>query len=261
MSSEELESYLRRPIEPPAPEVSRAIENPIDPAQALARADLDRLLDPRPLAVETGWCTLADGVGYVAVRTAMPAVTGEMVDWWFDWHPREALRYRAWHPRAHRDNSLEAPAARRAKPHWGAVHHPVEDVGTGVVHARIEFCSPSEIGFATDALDNLAVATIACGWAGDDRRRVRHTPMVHAFLRAGDGVVLRSRFWLGAALRPYLPDAPARLGALLLNRPAVRRAALPRRLPQALAAHCGEEYANLAALLPELHQRFAAASK
>ena len=75
------------------------------------------------------------------------------------------------------------------------------------------------------------------------------------FLRdpEGDGVVLRSRFWLGAALRPYLPGP---LAAALLNRHAVRRQVLPGNLPRALATHCAEEYANLATLLPELHARF-----
>ena len=31
------------------------------------------------------------------------------------------------------------------------------------------------------------VATIVCGYAGDDRLHVRHTPMFHVFLREGDG--------------------------------------------------------------------------
>ncbi len=77
-----------------------------------------------------------------------------MVDWWFDWHPRDPLRYRIWHPAAHRDNSLEPATLARAKAHWGAVHHPVEDVGTGVVHARIEFKAPTEMGMSSDALDD-----------------------------------------------------------------------------------------------------------
>jgi hypothetical protein len=234
-----------------------AIEaGPIDPADALAWGDVDRLLDPAPLPVETGWCSLPDRVGYVAVRTPMPAVTGEMADWWFDWHPDDPLRYRIWHPAAHESNSVERPARPGAKRHWGTVHHPVEDVGVGIAHARIEFCRPTEIGFSTDALDDPRVATIACGWAGDDTRRVRHTPMVHVFLRDGDGVVLRSRFWLGAEIRPYLPGPlAAPLGAALGNR-AFRRLAMPSGLPRALAVHCAEEYANLAALLPDLHARF-----
>jgi phloretin hydrolase len=250
-----LAEYLRRPLQRPDTAVLESIERgPIDPALALDRDELDRLLDLRPMPRETGWCTLPDGVGYVAVRTAMPGVSGAMVDWWFDWHAREALRYRVWHPQAHRDNSVELPRTRRAKAHWGAVHHPVEDVGTGTVHARIAFQSPTEMGMSTDALEHPDVATIVCGYAGDDRRHVRHTPMFHVFLREHDGVVLRSRFWIGAALRPYGSlGAPA---APLLNNRLVRRLALPDGLPRALANHCAEEYANLAVLLPELYARF-----
>ena len=255
MAPEPLDEYASRPLEPPPPEVLEAIRRgPIDPAAALPAADVDRLGDPALHEAETGWCTLEDGVGYVAVRTEMPQVTGEMVDWWFDWHPRDPARYRAWHPKAHFDNSLEPPKRAGAKPHWGAVHHPVEDVGAGVVHARIAFHPPSEMGMSSDALDHPDVATIVCGYAGDDRRRVRHTPMFHVFGRRGEGVVLRSRFWLGAALRPYGPAGP--IGELLLNNRLTRRVALPDDLPRALATHCAEEYANLAVLLPELHARF-----
>ncbi len=257
MSAGELSEYLSRPLERPPAELLEAIERgPIDPADALSLADVKALLDPAPLAVESGWCTLTDGVGYVAVRTAMPAVSGEMVDWWFDWHPRDSVRYRIWHPRAHLENSVELPARSGAKAYWGAVHHPVEYVGMGLVHARIAFQRPSEMGMPTDALDDPDVATIVCGYVGDDRRRVRHTPMYHVFLREGGGVVLRSRFWLGAALRPFGPLGPA--GERLLNNRFVRSRALPAGLPRALAVHCAEEYANLGALLPELYARFGA---
>jgi hypothetical protein len=255
-----LEEYLTRPLTPPEPAQAEEIERgPIDPRDALSQEDLDRLLDPTPLPAENGWCLLADGCGYVAVRTEMPGVTGEMVDWWFDWHPRESLRYRVWHPLAHRSNSVELPSAAGAKPHWGTVHHPVEDVGLGTVHARIAFHPPEEVGFSAGALDRPGVATIVCGYAGDDRRRMRHTRMVHAFLENGAGVALRSRFWLGSALRPYAPEPVAALGERLLNRPAVRRRLVPDDAPRALARHCAEEYAHLAALLPELHRRYAGA--
>jgi DAPG hydrolase PhiG domain len=66
-------------------------------------------------------------------------------------------------------------------------------------------------------------------------------------------VVLRSRFWIGAAIRPY--GVPGPLGRVLNNR-ALRRAIIPEQVPRALATHCTEEYANLASLLPELHERF-----
>lgn len=249
-----IEPYLTRPLTLPEPAVTAAIEGgPIDPASALPLTDLDRLLDSAPLPVETGRCFLPDGVGYVAVRTAMPGVSAEMVDWWFDWHPRDPDRYRAWHPLAHHGNSVEPAAVRGAKAHWGTVHHPVEDVGTGLVRARIAFVAPAELGFSTDALDDPAVATIVCGWVGDDTRRLRHSRMAHVFLEADGGVVLRSHFWLGAAVRPYLPAPLAAPIESALNNRAIRRLTLPRGLPEALARHCAEEYANLGALLPELY--------
>jgi hypothetical protein len=218
-------------------------------------AELDRLLDPSPLPQEDCWVRLPDGVRTVAVRTEMPGVSAEMVDWWFDWHPRSPERYRLWHPAAHFDNALEEPARRGAKAHWGAVHHPIEDIGTGIVHARIEFLPPSEFGFSSDALDDPRVGTIVCGLVGDDRKRLRHTAMAHVFLEDGDGLILRSRFWLGARIRPYLPGPLAGAGEAALNRRAVRDLALPKHVAPALAQHCAEEYANLARILPGLYAR------
>ena len=260
MSSNELAAYLQRPLAPADPELLAAVEQgPIDPATALSFSDLERLLDPSPLDVETGWCFLKDGVAYVAALTVMPSVSPEMVDWWFDWHPRESLRYRIWHPIAHRENSLQAPRVPGRKPHWGAVHHPVEDVGTGVLHARICFRDPSELGISAAALENPQVGTVLAAYVGDDRMRMRHSVMVHVFLREDAGLLLRSHFWLGAVIRPYGPAGP--LGERLLNRAAVRRRMLPAAVPRALARHCLEEYANLASLLPELYARFGPAER
>jgi len=254
-----LEDYLSRPLTAPDPAAIAAIERgPMDPGQAQSAEHVNALLDPAELPGECGWCMLPDGCGYVAMRTPMPGVTGEMVDWWFDWHPRDPVRYRVWHPLAHERNSVEPAAAPGAKPYWGTVHHPVEDIGTGTVHARIAFHRPEALGFSPGALEQPGVAAIVAGFAGDDRRRMQHTKMVHVFLRTDDGVVLRSRFWLGAVLRPYVPEPLAGLLARALNRPAVRRRLLPPAAPRALARHCAEEYANLAALLPELHMQFAA---
>jgi hypothetical protein len=255
-----LTGLLERPLTPPDPAaLAAATGGPMGPAAALPLTALDRLLDPAPLEVETGWCRLPDGTAQVAARTAMPGVSGAMVDWWFDWHADDPLRYRVWHPAAHRSNRIERPAHPGAKAHWGAVHHPVEDVGTGVQHVRIAFCAPSELGFGTDGLDDPRVATIVGGRVGLERAPLDHTVMVHVFLREGDGVVLRSRFWLAAAGRPRLPGPLAAAGAAVLNLPAVRRRSLPPGVAPALALHCVEEYANLAALLPELHARYAVA--
>ncbi len=258
MTSEDpLDEFLTRPSAPPEPAVVAAIATPIAPQQALALSDIDRLLDPAPLERETGWCRLPDGIGYVAVRTPMPGTSAAMWDWWFDWHPREPKRYRLWYPEAHFGISFTPPRQPGAKPFWGATHYPDEDIGIGREIVRITFRAPSEYGFSRDALDDPNVGTIVGGLSGSPSRHMQHTVMTHVFLEQPDGLVLRSRFWIGAALRPDLAGAAGDALGHLVNRPAIRR-----RLPlgpaaQALAHHCAIEYARLAALLPELYDRFA----
>jgi hypothetical protein len=256
--TEVLTALLERPPAGADAAVLAAIEaGPIDPALALPLDQIDRLLDPRPLAAETGWCFMPDATAFVAVRTQMPGVSAEMIDWWFDWHPRESLRYRVWHPAAHIANAVDLPERAGAKAHWGTVHHPVEDVGTGELHARISFLPPSELGFATDALENPNVGTVVCGVVGDDRMHARHSVMAHVWLNERDGLALRSAFWLGAVMRPDLPGPLGDVAGWLVNRPPARRRLLQNELPQALALHCAQEYTNLAELLPDLYSRFA----
>lgn len=254
-----LARYLDRPLTAADPAVLAALERPIDPGEALSLDDLDRLVDPTPITTETGWCTLSDGVGYIAVRTEMPAVDGEMIDWWFEWHPRRALRYRVWFPPAHADNRYSpapTPRAPGAKPNWGCTHYPVEDFGTGMQHVRIRFLRPSDYGFSSDMTERDQVATIVGGITGDPGKRADHSVMTHVFLREGDGVVLRSRFWIGAAIRPGLPRPLAAPAAAILNRRLFRERLIPAATAPALADHCAREYANLGSLLPELWHEY-----
>jgi hypothetical protein len=251
-----LDQFLVRPSTPPAPEVLAAIKSPIDPEQALALSDIDRLLDPAPLETETGWCRLPDGVGYVAVRTPMPGTTAAMWDWWFDWHQRDSKRYQVWYPEAHFGISFTPARFSGAKSFWGATHFPDEDIGIGREVVRIDFKAPTQYGFSRDALDDPRVGTIVGGLAGSPSRHMQSTVMAHVFLAHPDGLVLRSRFWLGSALRPYLPGVVGDTVGRLMNRPALRRRLPFEEASRQLAHHCAVEYARLAALLPELYGRF-----
>lgn len=254
----DLSRLLDRPMAPVAAIVLRAIETgPTDAADALLPRELVRLLEPGDLAVETGWCTMPDGVGFTAVRTPMPGITGEMLDWWFAWHPHDAMRYRIWFPGAHAGISFDPAARPAAKAYWNTVHHPVEDVGLGMQHLRIRFLDPVAFGFPENVLRHPSVATIVCGLVGDDHRRVWHTRMCHFARRTDDAVELRSRFWLGAELRLFMPSALAVPVNRLLTLPALRRRVIPRQAPLAMARHCAAEYANLASFLPKLHQEHA----
>jgi phloretin hydrolase len=258
MSATELSAYLRRPMSPPGAEVAEAIaRGPIEPGDALVPGDVDRMLDPAQMPAETGWCTLPDGVAYAAVRTEMAGVSAEMVDWWFDWHWHDSIRFQLWFPGAHDSTRAEPAGVAAAKPLWGELHYPVEDIGLGMQRLRIEFKRPMELGFSTDALDDPRVATIVAGLVGDNDLQVRHTLMVHVFLNAARGVTLRSRFWIGAVLRPYDPAPDTPTAAAVPDRRIDPARVVPRQAAHAMAKHCAAEYANLASLLPELYMRYA----
>ena len=187
----------------------------------------------------------------------MPGVTSEMIEWWFRWHAREPIRYQVWFPGAHDwTRQEETGGMPQAKGHWGIVNYPVEDVGLGMSSPRIEFAPPSQLGFSTDAADDPRVGTIIAGLVGEAAARLQHTIMIHVFLNAADGLVLRCRFYLGGAIRLYAPKRIAALSASVLDRPVFRRRIISSRAPRAMARHCAREYANLATLLPELHRRF-----
>ncbi len=127
-----LREILARPVARPAGEVTWAIEaGPFDPADALPREQVDRLCDPAPMAVENGWTKLPDGSIQVAFRTALAALTPEMIEWWADWHPLRDQRYRAWHPNEHFGNRNLPGATPGKKSYWGAVIFFDEDVGDG----------------------------------------------------------------------------------------------------------------------------------
>ena len=243
----------------PLEEVRAAIERgPIDPADALGPAEVSRLLDPGPLAVETGWCTLPDGVGFVAVRTSMPGVNARdgrlvvrLAPARFAALPRLASR------RAPRQLA-RATLARACKAHWGAVHHPVEDVGLGTVHARIAFQDPSEMGLgedpdrvrvsrrssaATSAMTAAGSATARCSTSSSSRARALCCAAPSGSAPSCD---------------PTARSAGSASACSTTASCAARRC--PRALPRALARHCAEEYANLAVLLPELFDRFGPAA-
>jgi phloretin hydrolase len=254
-----LEEYLALPLTPVPDEILERLEaGPIDPADAQRVEDVDRLLDPAPLAEEFGYCWMPDGVGYAAMRNQMPAGPREMAEWWFEWHPQEDIRYQIWHPKAHISSRVDPSDHRLERPYWDVTLHPVEDIGLGVEHMRMDFKRPEQLGFSPGALDRPGVAGIMGGFVGDDKKRAFHTLMIHVFLDDPEtgGYVLRSRFWIGSMLRPYGPAPIAGAIGALVNHKAFRRVVVPRSAPQVVALHSAEEFEHLATILPALYAEY-----
>ena len=89
--------------------------------------EVNRLLDPTPLPLETGYERLPDGVLHVACRTDLHGCTGEMFEWWFRSRP-DTQQYIWWHPVDHVSSDwLEGSQ----DTHVGSIHK-VEEFFTGM---------------------------------------------------------------------------------------------------------------------------------
>ncbi|QCX33301.1 hydrolase [Caloramator sp. E03] len=247
--------YFYEPIAEPNPNLIEILKKgPMDPAKALMPEDINKLLDPGYHEVETGYCILPNGAGYVAVNNKFPGVTVDMINWWFAWHALEDMRYMLWFRKGHFGIEISEedrriildPNTPMVKKFQGRTHYVVEDTGGGVEDIQISFLSPEELGFDMDRFKPPAVGTvIAANGVSQPRAGGPKAPaiMLHFVREIPGGVEFRSRFWMGYHIidkRPVklIPDGIS----------------IPIQAPMGLAFHNVEEYSNLAVILPRLYK-------
>lgn len=229
---------------------------PIDPAQALPIENINDLLTPGSLEVETGYCILPNGAGYAAVNTKMPGVTAEMINWWMAWHSLEDLRYKIWWPQGHFSVSVSDedrpkvldPGRSLTEKFQGITHHVLEDVGNGTESIFISFLTPEEMGFDMSRFKtpNVAALVAANGLASPagapaDAPNVPAV-MCHFIREIPGGIEYRTRFWMGYHMIGGKPK--------LLLPPGIK---VPEAAPFGLAMHNVLEYSNLRAILPQIY--------
>lgn len=250
------ERFFRWELDPLPEHVERVLDQgESDPGDVLPRSDVNRLLEPGYLPLETGWASLPDGTAHVAVLTQFPGATGEMIDWWFGWHGIETERYKLWHPQAHlftqlRYERADADGLTDRQRYIGNTSYVDEYVGPSIHRLAITFGEPRDFGFAEQSFKEAGVSTAVCARVGFSDRPVDTGYLIHLIRETTGGCEMRSRFWLGEAhLRNLREGNP--IDRMLGNR-FVRGLLLPRRLGRDLLIHCAEEMNHLAGFLPEL---------
>lgn len=214
------------------------------PHASLILADLQPLLDPAPLRLETGITRLDNGLLVVAVRTDLHGCKGRMLDWWFKffettqhikwWHPHDHVEHRGW------DSHW-----RRGESYVGASIHAVESLADiPPVAARLKFHDPAEafgdarLRAATEAGDVSAAVYARIGFGDHAQLDAHGDPldgdMVHLARDTPFGCVLRSRFYLGKSGAQPERDAADELGLALLR-------------------HCYTEFTYLSRFLPSIY--------
>jgi hypothetical protein len=213
-----------------------------------------RMLDPRPLSLEMGVVRLDSGVLHVAARTDMPGCKGRMFEWWFRF-ACDTRQYAWWHPLDHRSSSW---AETSPHTHIGSTHIVNERLGPDAPFEDllIHFVDPTELFGAayTRAMEDGDVSAVVAARLGfgeqpltDERGRPNMGRMSHICRDTPDGMVLRSRFWLGEGtglpaeqLRELVGDE---VGLGLLHHAHTEFKYLARFLPALYEAETGETVA------------------
>jgi hypothetical protein len=251
--------YYHRPIAPPNPKLMALLDQgPVDPAKALLPENINALLDPGYHEVETGYCLLENGAGYVAVNNVFPGCTVDMMKWWFAWHAAgPGLRYKIWFPPGH--VTIAVSDQGRAKLHDPNIpieqksqnidHWVVEDVGGGPEDIVISFLDPQQMGFDMSRFHAPNVAWVFGGYGVEEstERPGMKAPaiMCHFCREIEGGIEFRTRFWQGYRINKGR--------SMCVLPPGVR---LPIQAPMGLAFHNVMEYSNLASFLPEIYAEF-----
>ncbi|MGD9722553.1 MAG: hypothetical protein AB7O59_14575 [Pirellulales bacterium] len=240
---------------------------PDDVREALAHGPLaEPLLPPLDRAareIETQTSQVENGFGLVrgramhlAIRTELPKVSPDMIDWWFGWHSDEPQRYKLWHPRAHvhaawcSRHPPKAIALRGRERYVGRTSCVDEYIGSTVGSYAIRFVAPAELGFDERLLANPSQATAICARVGFANMPFDFGYLAHYVSRTSSGSEMRSRFWVGGGYAAARRGGP--LGSIMLW--GVQHVLKPGAADAtALLVHCSQEMSHLATFLPQLH--------
>ncbi|MBC7253215.1 MAG: hypothetical protein H5T72_04515 [Actinobacteria bacterium] len=243
--------YYKEMAEIPPEDLERVNAGPVEPSRATPIEARSDLLKPGYLEVETGYTVMPDGSGFAATLVRMPGVTPEMLDWWFNWHPLEGLRYAIWCPPAHVDIGVKDPARHldssgiplRAR-NEGSTHYPVEGFNLrSAQKLAIRFYSPRDFGLDMELLREPAVSRAYCADVTLSLMRTPFCVFLHAVRALEGGVEYRSRYWIGYTMRGGKP--------VRVKRP------MPFKMMDLARNNCLHslmEYNNLASFLPDLYK-------
>ncbi|ALU60939.1 hypothetical protein ACA40_14115 [Pseudomonas syringae pv. lapsa] len=211
-------------------------------------SQVDLLLDPAPLRLETGFERLPNGVLHVACRTDLHNCTGEMFEWWFRSRPG-TREYVWWHPVDHVSSEW---AEGTEGTHVGSIHLAKEAFsGLPVSELAIQFRDATEFfdaGKYASARENGAISAAICGRVGmsfTPKRLATGEVLGGRLLHMGRdtewGLALRSHFYMGQDL-------------VAAGWPADKiEAEITDEFGQALLMHCYNEFTFLSRFLKGLY--------
>lgn len=207
--------------------------------------------------VENGFTRTPQGGADIFCLTKMPGVTPQMWDWWFGWHGSDHMRYRLWHPKAHKSATWK-DGQNELIHYIGRTSYIEEYLGSVCKKGAITFVAPSTMGLDEKKLAERGEVAI-CARISLPKTPLKAGWLLHHIRPVPGGSEMRSRTWLGGA-NVALGDNPGLIGkAVGVALAQLCRAIIPD--PAAVMVHTSQEMSHLASFLPELYQRFNGSGK
>ena len=209
--------------------------------------EVNRLLDPSPMQLETGYERLPNGVLHVACRTDLHGCTGEMFEWWFRSRP-DTQQYIWWHPV---DHVYSGWIGGTTDTHVGSTHKVVEFfTGLPAEKLLIQFRDCNEF-FDAETYKNARadgrISAAVCGRTGMSwdapalpDGRLLGGRLLHIARDTPWGCALRSHFYMGQDL-PLAGKSPQEIEEMV-----------PDVFAAGLLQHCYNEFTFLSRFLPSL---------
>ncbi len=233
-------------------DIEASLETPLLWGQLPDVNEISLLEKEGDMPFESGFSVAEDGSIAVAVKTLMPTTSPQMWDWWFGWHGSENNRYKLWHPKAH--ISAKWKDGRNDNCYIGRTSIIKEYIGENALDAAIQFKSPLEFGFSLEAMNQPEKAVYICAKIGHPDFPVDYGYLVHQVRATDKGTEMRSRFWMsGKYVSAHKDNFITKAAVSVLQ----KIKTLPKDFAQDLLRHCAEEMNHLAAILPQLYQKYA----
>lgn len=246
--------YYLKDLEPLPDDKAEFLKHPVkDMKDGLSIHDRNDLFQDGYLAGEQGVFQTKEGGKLVANRTVFAGSNGEMLQWWFAWHPLDPLRYAIWDPFDHYglDLSYEdlhkvlAPGKTLQERCCGIQHVVKESLVIGDPPATmfLNFKKPEDLGYEAEKIGTKACSFFVCANCEIDSPVGRiPSVMTHMARDTEYGCELRSRFWLGYSIidgeAKYLMPGGAEF---------------PMEMAKQLLEHNFNEFTNLARILPAVY--------
>jgi transposase-like protein len=184
----------------------------------LFKEELDRILEPGYMPIETGYYRLPNGQMYIAALIALPGCKGELVNWWYNSGLKDAETYIKWNPQSH----IHYQWDEKWKPgHYvGASHFAKMRLGNEVFSFKLKCDDPAKcLDISKFEAAHVKAAFYGNGFTMEGQP---HGQTVTVVRDTNRGCEIRSRYWINKgteemakALLEQSMDDGARLSELL----------------------------------------------